>query len=132
MSHFSVAVFTDEDTNVEELLEPFYEGLEVKKYIALTKEDLIKRGKDEIRYAKKLYKEYMKDKRAYRRKHFNNIIHLRFIKKVPTIAKWNNEKIYKDQIKFYDKDDISEDGGIYSTYNPNSKWDWYEIGRKMG
>ena len=46
MSHFSVAVFTDENSSVETLLEPFYEGLEVEKYIALTKEDVIKRGKE--------------------------------------------------------------------------------------
>ncbi len=56
MSHFSVAVFTDENTTVEDLLEPFYEGIEVEKYI---------------------------------------------------------------------------DGGIYSTYNPKSKWDWYGVGRQM-
>lgn len=131
MSHFSVAVFTDENTTVEDLLEPFYEGIEVEKYVALTKKDVIKRGKDRIDYAKKLYKEYMKDKQKYRREHFNNIGHLRFIKKVPQMAKWSNERIYKYEIRFYKKEEISEDGGIYSTYNPNSKWDWYEIGRQM-
>lgn len=128
MSHFSVAVFTDENTTVEDLLEPFYEGIEVEKYVALTKKDVIKRGKDRIDYAKKLYKEYMKDKKKYRREHFNNIGHLRFIKKVPQIAKWNNERIYKYETRFYQEEEISEDGGIYSTYNPKS---WYEIGRKM-
>lgn len=131
MSHFSVAVFTDENTTVEDLLEPFYEGIEVEKYVALTKEDVIQRGKDRINYLKKLYKEYMKDKRKYRREHFKNIGHLRFIKKVPQIAKWNNERIYKYETRFYQEEEISEDGGIYSTYNPKSKWDWYEIGRKM-
>ena len=73
----------------------------------------------------------MKDKRKYRREHFKNISHLRFIKKVPQMAKWNDEKIYKYETRFYEKEEISEDGGLYSTYNPNSKWDWYEIGRKM-
>ena len=61
MSHFSVAVFTDEDTTVDDLLEPFYEGLEVEKYIALTKEDVIKRGKELIKRLQKIYKEYRKD-----------------------------------------------------------------------
>ncbi len=131
MSHFSVAVFTDENTTVEDLLEPFYEGVEVEKYIALTKEDIIKRGKDRINYLKKLYKKYMEDKKSYRRAHFKNINHLRFVKKIPSMVKWNNEKIYKYETRFYGKDEISEDGGIYSTYNPKSKWDWYEIGRKM-
>ena len=48
MSHFSVAVFTDENTTVEDLLEPFYEGMEVEKYVALTKKDVIERGKRKI------------------------------------------------------------------------------------
>jgi len=131
MSHFSVAVFTDENTTVEELLEPFYEGIEVEKYIALTREDIIQRGKRRINHLKKMYKTYMKDKRKYRRENFRNIEHLRFIKKVPIMAKWNNDKIYKYETRFYEKDEIAENGGIYSTYNPISKWDWYEIGRKM-
>lgn len=132
MSHFSVAVFTDEYTTVEELLEPFSEDIEVEQYIALTKEDIIQREKDRIKDLKKLYKEYRKDKTAYRRKHFNNVGHLRFIKRVPLISKWSNEKLYKYGIRYYDKEEIAENGGIYSTYNPDSKWDWYEIGRTMG
>lgn len=128
MSHYSVAVFTDEYTDVESLLEPFYEGLEVEKYICMTKKDLIERGKEEIAFFNRRYKEYMKNKREYRRKHFKNINHLRFIKKVPYMKKWNTEKIYKFATRYCDEDEISEDGGLYSTYNPDSKWDWYEIG----
>ena len=128
MSHFSVAVFTDEDTTVDDLLEPFYEGLEVEKYIALTKEDVIKRGKELIRHLQKIYKEYKKDKTAYRRRHSKNIAHLRFIKRIPIMAKWGNNRIYKEEIKYYEPEEISEDGGIYSTYNPDSKWDWYDVG----
>lgn len=128
MSHFSVAVFTDEYTTVDELLEPFDEGIRVEKYIALTKANLIKNGKEKIKIFKRIYKEYMKDKRKYRREHLQNIEHLRFVKRIPSIAKWNDEKIYKNEIRIYTEDEISEDGGIYSTYNPNSKWDWYDIG----
>lgn len=128
MSHFSVAVFTDEYTTVEDLLEPFDEGIKVEKYIALSKEEIIKKEKEHIKFLKKIYKEYMKDKRKYRREHINNINHLRFVKTIPSIAKWNDKKIYKNAIKYYSEEEISKDGGIYSTYNPDSKWDWYEIG----
>lgn len=128
MSHFSVAVFTDENSSVETLLEPFYEGLEVEKYIALTKEDVIRRGKEHIKRLQKIYKEYRKDKTAYRRRHSKNIAHLRFIKRIPIMAKWSDERIYKEEIKYYEPEEISEDGGIYSTYNPKSRWDWYEVG----
>ena len=109
----------------------FDENLEVEKYVRTTKKELIQEGKERIRYLKKIYKMYKKDKRKYRREHFNNIQHLKFIKTVPSMAKWNDEKIYKYEIRFYKEDEITEDGGIYSTYNPKSKWDWYEIGRKM-
>ena len=129
MSHFSVSVFTYKYTNVEDLLEPFDENIEVEKYVAISKETIIKKEKENINYLKKLYRMYMKDKKKYRREHLKNINHLRFIKKVPSMAKWNNEKIYKYAIRFFEKEDISEDGGVYSTYNPNSKWDWYVIGR---
>lgn len=131
MSHFSVAVFTDENTTVEDLLEPFYEGIEVEPYIALTKEQIIQRGKREIKRFEDMYKQYRKDKKSYRRKYFDNNAHLRFIKKVPSMSKWNKEKIYKFATRYYSEEEIAENGDVYSTYNPNSKWDWYEIGRQM-
>lgn len=117
MSHFSVAVFTDENTTVEDLLEPFSEHIEVEKYIVLTKKDIIQRGKQNINNLKKMYRTYMKNKKEYRRKYFNNIAHLRFIKKVPSMAKWNDEKIYKYASRYYEKEELSKDGGVYSTYN---------------
>ena len=99
MSHFSLAVFTDENTSVETLLEPFDEGLEVERYIALTKKDVIRRGKNFIKNLQKIYKEYRKDKTAYRRKHSQNIEHLRFIKRIPIIAKWRNDIVHIIQIQ---------------------------------
>lgn len=58
MSHFSLAVFTDENTILDDLLEPFCEDIEVEKYIALTKKQIIQRGKDRIKILKRKYKEY--------------------------------------------------------------------------
>ena len=95
MSHFSVAVFTDEDTTVEDLLEPYWEGLEVEKYVYKTKKELIEYGKGEKRYFLKVFRRYMKDKKRFRREHKNNIDYLRFVKKIPLMKKWDNEKIYK-------------------------------------
>ena len=45
MSHFSVSVFTDENTTVEDLLESFDENLEGEKYVRTTKKELIQEGK---------------------------------------------------------------------------------------
>ena len=131
MSHFSVAVFTDEYTSVEDLLNRYDESLVVDKYMIHTKKELINRGKTEIKHLRNIYKEYRKDKTKYRRKVKNNTKHLRFIKKIPSMLKWNDERIYKFATRFYSEDDLDKEGNAYSTYNPESKWDWYEIGRKM-
>lgn len=128
MSHYSVAVFTDEETNIEDLLEPYWEDLDVEPYLYMTKEELIAEGKEEIKYYQKIFKKYMKDKRKYRREHRNDVNHLRFVKKIPTMKKWNIEKIYKFAIRYYNPEKLGKNGELYSTYNPKSKWDWYEIG----
>lgn len=128
MSHYTVAVFTDDNTNLEDLLAPYDEKIEVDKYIKYSKEDIINIGRKNIKNLMKLYIKYLSNKQEYRRKHLDNINHLRFIKKVPEMNKWNSEKIYKYVIKQFPQESISSDGGVYSTYNPNSKWDWYQIG----
>lgn len=131
MSHFSVAVFTDDSTSVEDLLDRYDENLIVDRYMCYTKKELIQQGKQEIDRLKRMYKEYRKDKRKYRNKYNENIKHLRFIKKVPSMLKWSDERIYKFATRFYSEDELDKEGNAYSTYNPDSKWDWYEIGRKM-
>lgn len=128
MSHFSVAVFTDENTTVEDLLEPYWENLIVDKYICMTKEELIDSGRSHIRRYMRVFKEYMKDKKAFRRKYKKDLKYLRFVKKIPSMKKWNKEKIYKFIISDCRKEDISEDGGLYSDLNPNARWDWFSIG----
>ena len=128
MSHFSVAVFTDENTTVEDLLEPYDEGLEVEKYVYMTRNDFIERGKKEIKYLLEVFGDYMKNKKKFRREHKNNIKYIRFVKKIPRMKRWNKEKIYKFSTRYYSPDEIDKVGCVYSTYNPNSKWDWYLIG----
>lgn len=39
----------------------------------------------------------------------------------------SDEELYNYAIKYKSPDDIRPDGSVFSTYNPNSKWDWYEI-----
>lgn len=131
MSHFTVAVFTEPNgKTLEELLAPFDENIEMERYILYTKEELIEKGKLEIEeYATNgCYAEYLKDPIKYE-EDCKNECHLNYIKNVfPLKLKWTNEEIYQDQIKYYDEEEIGENGEVYSTYNPNSKWDWYQIG----
>jgi hypothetical protein len=41
---------------------------------------------------------------------------------------WTDEQYYEEIVSMEDEEMISENGDILSTYNPDSKWDWYDIG----
>lgn len=45
MSHYTVAVITDDIKKLESMLAPYDENLEVSPYIDETKEELIKKGR---------------------------------------------------------------------------------------
>jgi len=112
MSHFTVAVITDECTSVEELLEPYDERRRVAPYVRRTKADLITEArKRKMRYEKVLPEkpELMCDE--YARKFLD----------AETDGELYQNMIYSDT--YYTKD-----GDELSTYNPDSKWDWYGIG----
>lgn len=125
MSHFTVLVIGE---NPEEQLKPFDENLEVVRYVEYTKEQVIEKGKKEIEeYKNGMYADYLKDPKKYSKDSGGS--HLDYIsKKFPEKLNWSDEQIYKDQIEFYEEEDIGKDGEIYSERNKNSKWDWYSIG----
>lgn len=91
MSHFVVAVFHEPDQDIEALLEPYYEGLEVESYIWKTKQEAI----DYVR-------EYYKD-----------------------VEDKSDEECWE---MIAEDEETDAEGNIYTTYNPDSKWDWFEIG----
>lgn len=135
MSHYSVLVFTDEDTSVDELLSPYDENIRVEPYILYTKEQLIEKEKKRIKdYKNGLYAEFLKDPEGYKEKNKHNPSHLNYIEnEFRKSLYWTNARIYKEALKYYDPEDITEDGSVISTYNPDSKWDWYvEGGRFSG
>ena len=135
MSHYSVLVFTDEDTSVEELLAPYDENIRVAPYVLYTKEQLIEKEKKEIKeYKNTCYAEFLKDPEGYKERNKHNPNHLNYIEnEFRKKLYWTNARIYKEAISYYDPKDITEDGSVLSTYNPNSKWDWYvEGGRWAG
>lgn len=94
MSHYAVAVFHREDQDIEDLLAPYSENLEVEPYIWLSRQEAID-------YAKRNYH---------------------------TEGKTDDEcwaMVAEDH-------ETDEDGNIYSTYNPKSKWDWWYVGGRWG
>lgn len=128
MSHYSVLVI---GSDVEGKLEPFDENIVMDKYVAFTKEQLIEKGKKEIEdyRTKGCYAEYLKNPAKYIEDHGGNGNHVKYVsEEFPKKLNWSDEEIYQDQIRWYEPENIGTEGEVYSTYNPQSKWDWYEIG----
>ena len=102
MSHYAVLVLHKEDQNIDTLLAPYDENLEVEPYLKLTFDEVIARVKEE-------YDDY---------------------KNIPiSFSEETEKKLIKNYAEDYGY--IILDDGLYSTYNPNSKWDWYEIGGRF-
>lgn len=103
MSHFVGLVF---GSNVEELLNPYSEDLRVEPYIELTKEEAIQKAKKDVEWILE---------------HPNNpsIDVARSIK--------TDEQFYEFAQRF-GVEKIDENGNFLTTYNPNSKWDWWVMG----
>lgn len=131
MSHFTVAVITKGEPSsedIERLLAPYDENKEVVHYI--TKEELIARRRKSIEeYAASTYAEYLSDKEGYIKKYGDRTAHIAYItEKFPKELKWTDEECYQAEIAGYEPEDIMPDGSLRSTYNPDSQWDWWQIG----
>lgn len=157
MSHFTVLVVVDGDTKesaiesaLTDILEPFDEQRETPRYRKLTREEAIKEERERIEERKReTYDKWVADPEGYE-KGVSNPGHLRYLKTLPKITSDGNalavvgeehhsfiedyeritgsdEGAWQEAIRWVEPEDVQEDG-IYSTYNPNSKWDWWSIG----
>lgn len=121
MSHATVMVINRKGSgsDVDELLAPYDENLEVDPYIYKTKKELI----EEVRADAVAFMERPeKDRNEWGTKKYSKIY-----KKIKD-GTVTDEELYSVGIEGYDSDELDEDGNVISHYNPNSKWDWYEIG----
>ena len=126
MSHFSVMVI---GAQPEKQLAPFDEKLKVTKYVKYTKEQLIEKTKKDIdNYKNNYYLRFLEDPEKYRLNAFNKE-HVNFLEnEFPKQLNWNDDKIYQYAVKMHSSETIGPDGEVFSTYNPKSKFDWYELG----
>lgn len=128
MSHFCTYVFTKKNgRSVEELLAPYDENITVTPYVEYTREQAIVKVRKEIEeYKNDLYAKYLKDPKAYAEN--CNEGHLCYIRdKFPKKLNWTDDECYEDMKNYYSEDMIKPNGDLLSTYNPNSKWDWYTV-----
>lgn len=114
MSHFCVAVATKtkDISEIEKLLEPYWEEKEVEPYIRRTKADIIEDARKwKADFEAELKENPEKEMFEWQQKYLN--------------ANTDEElyKLQKEEDELYD-----EDGNELTTYNPNSKWDWCSIG----
>lgn len=133
MSHFAVAVFTKPNgATVDELLAPYYEGIEYDPYVKYTKEEAIAKVRKEIEeYKNGTYAKYLSDTKKYEEE-CTNKQHIDYLKnEFPKHLTWTDEECYQYEAGWYKEDMIDEEGNLLSTYNPNSKWDWYVIGGRF-
>ena len=117
MSHFVGLCFGD---NWEDYLENYYEGLEVEAYVAYTKEEAIDEVKKMRAYNYERAVEMLQkpDLNSKQIEHYQNIIDLGLFISYEDAWKAAQDWGYE----------IDEDENLLSTYNPESRWDWYSIG----
>lgn len=130
MSHFITLVFTKENgKSVEELLAPFDENIEYAPYVKYTREQAIIEIRKEIEdYKNGLYAKYLSDPKAYEES-CSNEGHMKYLKNAfPKKMNWTDDECYEDMKDRFSEDMIKPNGDLLSTYNPNSKWDWYSVG----
>lgn len=117
MSHFVGLCFGD---NWEDNLDQYYEGLEVEAHIAYTKEEAI----DEVKRTHAHNYEYalealqQPDLNSKMIEHYQSIVDKGLF--ISYEDAWEEAKDWGYE--------IDENENLLSTYNPDSKWDWYSIG----
>ena len=100
MSHYAVLVIHKEDQDIEKLLAPYNENLEVEPYLKYKHDDAIEMIKEEYASFNDFFKDYSEEE----------------------LLEWFTREYSSYLLK---------NGDIYTTYNPNSKWDWYSIGGRF-
>lgn len=106
MTHFTVMVVGED---VEGILAPYDENIETEEYIDQTKEEI---HEEFIKYKNKLIAE-------------NKSVHDLSIFESLTLSL---ESENSDWVRKWCGKELDENGNTLSTYNPNSKWDWYQVG----
>jgi hypothetical protein len=111
MSNYTVAVLHSEEQDITELLAPYDENLEVEPYIYKTKAELIQQAKD--------YKICIQ-RRTEEADHIITEYEQSYLNAQTDVELYN---LWCEDYNMY-----NENGDELSTYNPQSKWDWWVIG----
>ncbi|KJR10524.1 hypothetical protein UG54_00570 [Gordonia sihwensis] len=118
---------------LEALLDRYDETRDVVRYQQSTREEVITAGRATIEHFRTTaYAEYLRDPETYLAA--ANEAHRDFITGesegggFPAQLTWTDDQVFAHEAQWYDPEDIDADGNIYSTSNPDGKWDWWMIG----
>jgi len=137
MSHYTVLAIVRKDSHqkLEALLAPYNENKKVKPYVAQTKAQLIAEEIQEIEKYRRSHAAAIKLSRdeylaiAEKENLYGNYDLMK--EDLPdayaSIDLTDEAAIFARVKKTYGRE-LNKNGDLISTYNPNSKWDWYEIG----
>ena len=137
MSHYTVLAIIRKGSkqSLESLLAPYDENERVEPYVAKTKAQLIAEEAREIEKHRRSHAAALKLSRdeyfavAEKEDLYGNYNAMKG--RLPygygSIDLTDEEALFKRVKKVYGRE-INEDGDLISTYNPDSKWDWYEVG----
>lgn len=138
MSHYTVMVITSPEQSVDELLAPFDENIEAEPYIDMTRQEIIdKVHNDDKQILERIEEALADDTDCWigfagdpwneRGRRFPTPEDLTKAKNL--VANRSDEEAYNAYLADNADDyTFDEDGNQLSTYNPDSKWDWYMEG----
>lgn len=145
MSHYAVMTIVRKgsEKDVDDLLAPYDENLEVAPYVRHTKAELIADMRERLLRLKRsraLAEELGEEK--YHAKVNNDDPKRELIANFQYLFRKESDALIKIDVENDDAlfeavkdeygDGLNEAGDYVSTYNPNSKWDWYQIGGRWG
>lgn len=129
MSHSTVLVIGPKDeSGLTDALAPFDESIEVERYVAQTRAQQIATRRESHARAAENLRKFRAGEPPYDRP-IMNPDHQTWIEvEAPAEAELNDDALWQvilDKESYKDRD---ENGDIWSTYNPRSRWDWYQVG----
>ena len=138
MSHYTVAVFTEDSSpDLDSILAQYDENIQVERYLSTTKQQAVEYERQRISDKKVEYDKYLADPEKYIQETYagdTTCYPFKYLtEEFPQQLEWTDEQCYQNYIKDVPNENIDpETGDIYSTYNPDSKWDWWSIGGRWG
>lgn len=133
MSHYTVGIVIDKSCGIEELdyyvgslLGPFDENIEVDQYIDEYRFNYIMTVYKRKEQNREILNEMINDPETFCKQRHMSIEQLEDNKK--RLIDRINKTIMVEVNENLEHEDLDMDGNILSTYNPDSKWDWYIIG----